>query len=199
MSATNDNRTLGRMDLMSIAVGQIIGSGVMVMSISALGMTGRSVNIAFVIAAVLTIFNSLPYIFMGSTIRVLGGYYSQAAIFVGGPFAGFYAFVSIFSGMSMAMYATGLASYLGSLIPVVANNQMIFAVIIFVAFTILNFFGTEVIAKAQNFMFYLLQCECWKCWCRCEPSGIIRACWRCLSLNNLCVRYRDCCELKCSC
>ena len=48
------NKTLGFMDLMSIAVGQIIGSGVMVMSIAALGMTGRSVNIAFVVAAVFT-------------------------------------------------------------------------------------------------------------------------------------------------
>lgn len=44
------NRTLKKGDLMSIAVGQIIGAGVMVMSIAALGMTGRSVNIAFVVA-----------------------------------------------------------------------------------------------------------------------------------------------------
>lgn len=50
------NRTLKKGDLMSIAVGQIIGAGVMVMSIAALGMTGRSVNIAFVVAAVLTCF-----------------------------------------------------------------------------------------------------------------------------------------------
>ena len=49
------NKTLGRMDLMSIAVGQIIGAGVMTMSIKALGMTGRAVNIAFVIAAVSTL------------------------------------------------------------------------------------------------------------------------------------------------
>ena len=155
-SAKDLKRTLKRGDLMSMAVGQIIGSGVMGMSIAALGMTGRSVNIAFVIAAIMTCFGALPTIFMGSTIRVLGGTYSQAAIFVGDTFAGFYMVTYIFSNMSMAMYATGLASYLGSLIPAVANNQTIFAVIVFVAFTILNFFGTEVIAKAQNFMFYLL-------------------------------------------
>ena len=50
------------MNLMSMAVGQIIGSGVMVMSIVALGMTGRSVNIAFVVAAVLTCIGALPTI-----------------------------------------------------------------------------------------------------------------------------------------
>ena len=51
----NVEKTLGFMDLMAIAVGQIIGAGVMTMSIAALGMTGRSVNIAFVIAAVFTV------------------------------------------------------------------------------------------------------------------------------------------------
>lgn len=155
-SAKDLKKTLGRMNLMSMAVGQIIGSGVMVMSIVALGMTGRSVNIAFVVAAVLTCIGALPTIFMGSTIRVYGGFYSQAAIFVGDKYAGFYAVTYIFSNCSMAMYATGLASYLGSLIPAVAQNQMITSVVIFVAFLILNYFGTEKIAKVQDFMFYLL-------------------------------------------
>lgn len=41
-SSTKDlNKVLGRSQLMSMAVGQIIGAGVMVMSIAALGMTGR--------------------------------------------------------------------------------------------------------------------------------------------------------------
>ena len=149
-------RTLKRGDLMSIAVGQIIGSGVMVMSIVALGMTGRSVNIAFVIAAILTCFGALPTIYLGSTIRLLGGIYSQAAIFVGERFAGYYSVVQIFSSMSQAMFATGLASYLGSLVPVVRDNQLIFGILFYIAFVILNLMGTDKMAKAQQFMFYLL-------------------------------------------
>ena len=155
-SAKDLKKTLGRMNLMSMAVGQIIGSGVMVMSIVALGMTGRSVNIAFVVAAVLTCIGALPTIYMGSTIRVYGGFYSQAAIFVGDKYAGFYIVTYIFSNCSMAMYATGLASYLGSLIPALADKQMIVAIVVFIAFTVLNFFGTDKIAKVQDLMFYLL-------------------------------------------
>ena len=150
------NRTLKKGDLMSIAVGQIIGAGVMVMSIAALGMTGRSVNIAFVVAAVLTCFGALPSIFMGSTIRVMGGFYSQAAIFVGDQFAGYYSVIQIFSSMSQAMFATGLVSYLGSLIPVISENQLVFSVIFYMAFFVLNWFGTAWMAKVQSFMFYLL-------------------------------------------
>lgn len=150
------SRTLKRGDLMSIAVGQIIGAGVMVMSIAALGMTGRSVNIAFVVAAVLTCFGALPSVFMGSTIRVMGGTYSQAAIFVGKQFAGYYSVIRVFSSMSQAMFATGLVSYLGSLIPVIAQNELLFSVLFYLAFFALNWFGTRWMAKVQSFMFYLL-------------------------------------------
>lgn len=150
------DRTLGFMDLMSIAVGQIIGSGVMVMSISALGMTGRSVNIAFVIAAVFTCFGALPSIFMGSTIRVLGGTYTQAALFVGPKFAGFWSMINIFAKMSMAMFGTGLASYTIQLVPGLAPYHTILSMVWLTAFFILNYFGTDKMAKAQTFMFYLL-------------------------------------------
>ena len=146
------NRTLKKGDLMSIAVGQIIGAGVMVMSIAALGMTGRSVNIAFVVAAVLTCFGALPSIFMGSTIRVMGGTYSQAAIFVGKQFAGYYSVIRVFSSMSQAMFATGLVSYLGSLIPVIAKNELMFSVLFYLAFFALNWFGTRWMAKVQSFI-----------------------------------------------
>ena len=150
------NKTLGFMDLMSIAVGQIIGSGVMVMSIAALGMTGRSVNIAFVVAAVFTCFGALPTIFMGSTIRAMGGFYTQAAIFVGDKFAGYYAVTYIFNRMSLALFGTGLASYTIQLVPGLAPYATPLAIGYLVLFFVLNFFGTEWMAKAQTFMFYLL-------------------------------------------
>ena len=106
------DKTLGRMDLMSIAVGQIIGAGVMTMSIKALGMTGRSVNIAFVVAAILTIFGAFPAIFACSVLRMRGGLYTQALVFVNEKFAGFYTFTNILGKLSMAMYAVGLVDYL---------------------------------------------------------------------------------------
>ncbi|MEG1782020.1 MAG: amino acid transporter, partial [Oscillospiraceae bacterium] len=77
-NSTKDlKRVLKRGDLMGIAVGQIVGAGVMVMSISALNMTGRSVNIAFVIASILTIIGAVPSIFFGSVVRLRGGTYTQ--------------------------------------------------------------------------------------------------------------------------
>lgn len=54
---------LDRKDLMSMAIGQIIGVGIMTMTGIAIGFTGRSVNIAFIIAGIITIITSIPQIY----------------------------------------------------------------------------------------------------------------------------------------
>ena len=154
--AVEDKRTLGRMDLMSIAVGQIIGAGVMVMSIAALGMTGRSVNIAFMIAAVFTIFSTFPTIFVSSAIRLKGGIYTQNILFINETYAGFTQYVGLLGAVSLGMFAIGLTSYVGMLIPFVRQNELIFSIGFLTIFFILNYFGTQWMARVQKFMFYFL-------------------------------------------
>lgn len=149
-------KTLGRMDLMSIAVGQIIGAGVMTMSIKALGMTGRAVNISFVIAAVFTIFGALPVIFASSILRMRGGAYTQAVVFVGEKFAGFYTITQVLAKLSMAMYAVGFVDYLVNLVPSLKPMHKWVTLLVMTVFFILNFFGTAYMAKLQNLMFYFL-------------------------------------------
>ena len=154
--ANETKGTLGFMDLMSIAVGQIIGAGVMVMSISALGMTGRSVNIAFMLAACFTLFNVVPTVFVASVARFHGGTYSQYAVFVHPIFAGFMQYTTLLSSVGLGMFGLGLASYIGMLIPAIANNQIMWAIIFMLIFFALNWFGTAWMAKVQGFMFYFL-------------------------------------------
>ena len=154
--ANETKGTLGFMDLMSIAVGQIIGAGVMVMSISALGMTGRSVNIAFMIAAVFTLFTMIPTVFVASVARFHGGTYSQYAVFIHPIFAGFMQYTALLSSVGLGMFGLGLASYIGMLVPAIQNNQKMWAVIFMLAFFALNWFGTAWMAKVQGIMFYFL-------------------------------------------
>ncbi len=141
---------------MGISIGIIIGAGVMVMSIAALKMTGRSVNIAFMIAALFTVIAAIPFIFYSSCICVRCGFYTQAAVFLGPQFAGFYIITFLFSNLSIAMYAIGMTSYLFYIFPSIKQFSNIATALIMSLFFILNFFGTEWMAKAQNFMFYLL-------------------------------------------
>ena len=64
---------LGFWDLMGASVGQIIGAGIMTLLGAAISMTGRSVPVAFLIAAVITICQYAPLVFIAGTVRLRGG------------------------------------------------------------------------------------------------------------------------------
>ncbi len=151
-----ENKILGRRQLVNIAMGQIIGAGVMVMSIQALGMTGRSVNIAFVIAAIFSIFASFPTIFVSSMMILKGGYYTQTSIFVGPKFAGFMQTIQLVSSASISMYAISLVSYVSMMTPSIMQFERIFAFGFLSFFVLLNYFGVQMLAKVQSFIFKFL-------------------------------------------
>ena len=81
-TSTKDlKRVLGRGDLMSIAVGQIIGAGIFALAGIAIAMTGKSVNIAFMIAALLVVLMSITQIIISGTIRMRGGFYTAGSTY----------------------------------------------------------------------------------------------------------------------
>ena len=117
-SSTKDlARTLGKKELMGIAIGQIIGAGIMSMMGVAIAMTGRSANLAFMLSAVFTMCTFFPSIFITSCIRMRGGMYTQMAIFAGDKWAGYYSVVYFITNMSLAMYALSFAQYALALLP----------------------------------------------------------------------------------
>lgn len=63
----NETKKLSRTDLFSMAIGQIIGVGIMTMTGIAIGFTGRSVNLAYIVAGLITIFAAIPQIYIGGT------------------------------------------------------------------------------------------------------------------------------------
>jgi len=147
---------LGRGDLMSIAIGQIIGAGVFALTGVVIGITGRSVNIAFMIAAFMTILNAIPSIMVGGTVRLKGGTYTQAAFLLGEKFAGFYMITYIITNMSIAMYAISFADYVISLIPGLAGTGSIIALVVLTGFYILNIYGVQGAAWVQNALVVLM-------------------------------------------
>lgn len=147
---------LGRKDLMSVAIGQIIGAGVFALTGVVIGITGRSVNVGFMIAAFITILNALPSIYVGGTVRLRGGMYTQAALLLGEKFAGFYMIIYIIQNISIAMYALSFADYVISLIPALAGTGPIIAFVVLTAFFVLNIYGVQGAAWVQNALVLLL-------------------------------------------
>ena len=141
---------------MGIAIGQIIGAGIMSMMGVAIAMTGRSANLAFMLSAMFTMCTFFPSIFITSCIRMRGGMYTQFAIFAGDKWAGYYSVVYFITDVSLAMYALSFAQYaLLALLPT-GGSQKVIALVVGTLFFILNYFGVDLMAKIQNLLVVVL-------------------------------------------
>lgn len=83
MKAVELKQVLGFKELFTIAVGNIIGAGVMTLMGAAISLTGRSVPLAFLIAILIVVGYALPYVFICSTARVKGGTYTMIGMLAG--------------------------------------------------------------------------------------------------------------------
>ena len=88
-------RVLGKKELISMGLGQIIGSGVFSLTGVAIGFTGRSVVFAFLFGALFSLAVTVPSIFAGSAVRLRGGQYTMASLLLGERFFGFYMMIYI--------------------------------------------------------------------------------------------------------
>lgn len=150
-------QVLGFGDLMGAAVGQIIGAGIMTLLGSAIAMTGRSVPLAFLIAAGITVFQYLPLILISGTVRLRGGNYTMVAMLAGKRFAGAYSIIFVFSNLSLSMYALSFSDYFLSLFGWSGGyNQQIVAFVVLTLFFVLNCMGIDKFAKVQNIIVVLL-------------------------------------------
>lgn len=156
MAKTNadGSKSLGRGDLLAIAIGNVIGGGVMTMTGLAIGITGRSIVLSYIICAVMVTIVALPQFFLSGTIRMNGGFYTQAAMFGGKWFAGLYSvvFVSYFFGATM--YSASFADYVLSAFPEINGKLVAFAIL--TIFVVLNLCGIQVAAKVQYALVIIL-------------------------------------------
>ena len=147
---------LGFGDLMGSAVGQIIGAGIMSLMPSAIAMTGRSVPIALLIAAIITCITAIPYIVISSTVRLRGGIYTQVAMLGGPKFAGMYVITTFTGCFSLAMYCNSLADYVGDLFAWEGGTKKMAALAVILIFYALNIIGVDIFAKVQNLLVIIL-------------------------------------------
>ncbi len=151
---SNVKGKLSRVDLISMAVGQIIGVGVMTMTGIAIGFTGRSVNIAYLIAAAISLLGSIPQIFIGGTANFKGGQYTQVAVLLGKKISGIYMYITMFMCIAISMYAISFSEYLLSLAPNI--NVTLVSVLILIVLFSMNLVGVKEAAVVQNLMVIVL-------------------------------------------
>lgn len=150
-SSTKDlKQVLGRWDLFNMAIGQTIGAGVMSLTGVAIGITGRSVPIAYMIAAVFVIAMAASSVLIGGTIRLRGGWYTQVGLLLGKRFSGIFLMMFIFVNLGIAMYALSFADYFLGLVGLDPSLRKVVAIITLTVFYALNLIGVDAVAKIQN-------------------------------------------------
>lgn len=147
-------QTLGFGDLLSTAIGQIIGAGIMTLLGSAIALTGRSVPLAFLISAIVVVGYAIPKILICGAARVRGGEYTMVVMLAGKRMGGIYTVVNTLSNLSLAMYSLSFASYFISLFGF--GNEKVIALIVTTIFFVINIIGVDVMAKFQNIIVVLL-------------------------------------------
>ncbi|MBE5979143.1 MAG: amino acid permease [Paenibacillaceae bacterium] len=150
MENTSGKGTLGFRELLSLAVGQVIGAGVVTLVGQAIGVTGRSVWLAYIFAVVLGLCIILPYILLSSMLRVNGGNYTFVSTILGERWGGMYGMAFTLNSFACGMFGLSLGTYLNALFPSV--NIKVTAVIAITLFWVANMLGVKFMAKIQNVM-----------------------------------------------
>ena len=148
-------RTLGLRDLVLLAVGTVIGSGIFIVPATVLRQTGGSVGVALAVwiaAGVLSLLGALTYGELGAARPEAGGLYAYVRDAFGPLPAflyGWTAFFVIASG-SVATLAVAFASYAQQFVPLGAVTAKVVAVLMIVAVMLVNVRGARQGADVQN-------------------------------------------------
>ena len=147
-------KVVGLSGAVSIAAGQVIGAGIMTLTGVAIGMTGGSVVLAYLLAALITIFAALPITYMAASLPTTGGNYRYTSRLIS-PAVGFlYLMVFLAGQITLAMYALSFAEYFTSIVPVVPFRLVAFLFI--TVFYLSNLFGVKSAANIQKLMMLVL-------------------------------------------
>jgi len=156
--------SLGLFDATAISLGAVIGGGIFIITGIVAGLAGPALVISIIIAAVISLFTALSFVELTTWLPTEGSVYVFARTLLS-PFAGFLAgwmwiVSNTFSGAAVSL---GFAHYLVALFPVV--DHRIIAIVLCIAFTLLNFVGVKhsalfnnalVIAKISILLIFIL-------------------------------------------
>ena len=110
--STHLKKNLGLGDVMGIALGQVIGSGIMTMTGIGIQMSGSGVTLAYIISSLLGIIAMSPIAILGGTLPTTGGLYKYTSRLLSPKIGVFWLCMFTLMQITLAMYAISFAQYL---------------------------------------------------------------------------------------
>lgn len=150
--------TLGKTELYALAIGQVIGAGVITLIVPAIKMTGYSAWLAYFVAILMGFVMILPFVFISSTLRLGGGNYSMLCDLSSPRTSGVFAYMYLTQCLSLSLFGASAAAYLGDIIPALNSHwaKVVVGVVLLTFFYVVNLMGVDIMAKAQKMMTWLL-------------------------------------------
>lgn len=146
----NGHKKLNFSDCMGMAVGQIIGSGIMVLTGIVIGLTGHGTPYAFIMGALLAIATCIPFIILTSTIPASGAGYTYVKRLMGDKAGFMYIGMFVLSQVLIATFAKGFASYFCSIFT--GFSEAVVAMVALIVCTGINMVGLKSSALVQKIM-----------------------------------------------
>ena len=146
-SAAELAKVLTFRDLLFIAIGQIIGAGVVALTGVAIGMTGPSVVIAYLLAALLSLIVSIPIMIAGAALPTAGAYYVWCSRLGGGWMGSIVLMGILLASISLSLYGSSFGLYLNPLFPILSVNG--WGILVIVGLYFANLFGLRIAAGVQ--------------------------------------------------
>lgn len=150
----NKEKKLGFWALLAIAIGQVIGVGVINTTGLAIAETGRSTWIAYAVAVFMGFVWILPTIFFTSIARFRGGNYAIVSSLLGEKAGGLYSLWYVPMYLATAMVGIGIGNYVNAVFPMIPKKAAGFVLLTF--FYVINLFGISLMAKSQTIMTAML-------------------------------------------
>jgi APA family basic amino acid/polyamine antiporter len=147
-------RVLGVRDVFFIALGQIIGAGVIALTGVAIGMTGPSVILAYLVAAGLVIMVSVLIVFAGATLPTVGAFYVWPARLCNGWTGSIVLLLIALASISLSLFGSAVGLYLNPIFPFLSVNMWGVAVIVVIFVT--NLLGLEIATRLQMALVLIL-------------------------------------------
>ncbi|MCE5001158.1 APC family permease [Staphylococcus pseudoxylosus] len=148
--ATNLKKVLGLTDVLGIAIGQIIGAGVMSLTGIGIQMTGSGITPAFILSAVITLLTMFPIAILGSTLPTTGGMYQYTSRLLSPKTGIFWLMLFMFLQITLSLYALSFAQYLEGLFPGVPVRTVAF--LLLTILFIVNIVGIKSASIIGNLM-----------------------------------------------
>lgn len=141
-------------ECMSFCIGQIVGSGVFVLTGVVIGLTGHGTPYGFIIAALIALCQLIPIAILASSMPAKGGNYVYVKKLIGPRTSFVFLMVFVLGQIMISTFALGFASYVAVIFPNV--NQTLVAVGALTLAVAVNLIGLKTSAKVQTVMVTLL-------------------------------------------